>query len=132
MNENAQDRIQKRVKAKKAFLKHGGVYVAVGLFFMVMNIATFRESGEWWFFFPMIPWGLGLLIHYFSAFGFPGTQRLVEKWEVEETAREMQQMREDMEETHRTLPSGQNPDDELQLPKLKRRKDPLYNEDEFV
>jgi len=132
MNENAHDRIGKRVKAKKAFLTHAGVYVAVALFFLVMNIATFDESGEWWFFFPMLPWGVGLLIHYFSVFGFPGTQNLVEKWEIEETAREMRQMHEDEEELNRTLPSGQQPEDKLDLPELKKRKDSLYNDDEFV
>ena len=132
MNENAQDRIEKRIKAKKGFLTHAGVYVAVGLFFLVMNIATFRDSGEWWFFFPMLPWGVGLLIHYFSVFGFPGTQRLVEKWEIEETDREMRQMREDMEEKRHNLPSGQNRDDKLELPEMRKRKDPQYNDDEFV
>ena len=132
MQESAQDRIEKRVKAKKAFLTHAGVYVAVALFFLLMNIATYDESGEWWFFFPMLPWGVGILIHYFSVFGFPGTQRMVEKWEIEETAREMRQMREDEDDLHQTLPSGQQAEDRLELPELKRKKDPLYNDDEFV
>ncbi len=129
MDDDSHDRIQTRIKAKKAFLKHGGVYVAVGLFFLVMNIATFSDGREWWFFFPMIPWGVGLLIHYFSAFGLPGTKGLVEKWEIEETAREMNQMHD--AET-RTLPHGEEMDDRLDLPELKRRKDPLYNEDDLV
>ncbi len=129
MEDWSHDRINKRVKKKKGFLAHFGVYVAMALFFLVINIATFRDSNEWWFFFPMIPWGVGLLIHYFSVFGFPGTRKMVERWEIEETAREIKKMR---ESGTRALPSGQENEERLDLPELKRRMDPLYNDDEFV
>jgi 2TM domain-containing protein len=129
MDDWSSNRVQKRVKKKKGFLTHLGVYVAMAIFFLTINIATFSESGEWWFFFPMIPWGVGLLIHYFSVFGFPGTRKMVEKWEIEETAREIKKMR---ESGVQELPSGQEMEDGLELPELKRRKDPLYNDDEFV
>jgi 2TM domain len=129
MEDWSSNRVEKRVKKKKGFLTHFGVYVAMAIFFLAINIATYSESGEWWFFFPMIPWGVGLLIHYFSVFGFPGTQKIVEKWEIEETAREIKKMR---ESGVQELPSGQETEDGLELPELKRRKDPLYNEDEFV
>ncbi|RLD22018.1 MAG: hypothetical protein DRI69_02485 [Bacteroidetes bacterium] len=129
MNSESHNRIHKRVKKKKDFLTHLGVYVAVALFFLAINIATFDEGREVWFFFPMIPWGVGLMIHYFSVFGLPGTRGMVEKWELEETALEMRKFRDNR---NRALPSGEEADEELALPELKRRKDPLYNEDEFV
>lgn len=130
MHIDSEDRIHKTVKKKKDFLKHLSVYIAVGIFFIVLNIATFREGNEWWFFFPMIPWGLGLLIHYFVAFGLPGTRGLVEKWELEETAREMKRIR---EAEAKGLPSATGyHEDELELEDLQREKRASYRDDDFV
>ena len=127
MNSEMDKRVKKRVQAKKGFLIHLGIYLAAGLFFLAMNIATFQEGNEWWFFYPMIPWGLGVMIHYVAAFGFPGTKQLIEKWEIEETAREMKKMR---ESERKALPT---PDEEEQHLELKEiRKEKLYNDDELV
>jgi hypothetical protein len=129
MDDSAHDRIDKEVKKKKGFLTHLSVYVAMAIFFLAMNIATFSEGREWWFFFPLIPWGVGILIHYFTVFGLPGTQKLIEKWEIEETVREMRKMRESGQDE---LPSGEVADDQLELPNLRKEKNPQYNDDEFV
>ena len=130
MEIESEDRIHETVKKKKDFLKHLSVYIAVGIFFLVMNLATFSESNEWWFFFPMIPWGLGLMIHYFTAFGLPGTKGMIEKWELEETAREMRRIRE-LDE--KGLPSASHyHEDELELGDLRREKKSAYRDDDFV
>jgi len=73
---------QKRVKQKKGFFVHFAVYLSVGLFFFLMNLATFE--GDWWFFFPLLPWGMGLGIHYLITFGFPGSGVLSREWEEKE------------------------------------------------
>jgi hypothetical protein len=87
MNDPILKKAHKRVKAKKGFFVHFGVYISVGMFFLLINIATFHEGREWWFFFPMIPWLVGLMIHYFTVFGLPGTGIMAEGWEEAEWKR---------------------------------------------
>ncbi len=70
---------------------HLAVYMAMALFFLLMNIATYKEENEIWFFFPLIPWGAGLLIHYFSVFGIFGIV-LGRDWEEKEVEREKQRI----------------------------------------
>lgn len=84
---------KKRVKARKGFYGHLSAYVSVGLFFLLMNIATWGDSHEWWFFFPMLPWGVGLLIHYLSVFGFPGSGALSDAWEEREMEKAIRHVR---------------------------------------
>ena len=92
MYEDRYNLARKKVKKKKGFYTHLGVYIAVGIFFLAMNIATFHESQEWWFFFPLLPWSIGLFIHYFSIFGLPGTDILTKEWEDRELEKEMQRL----------------------------------------
>lgn len=129
MHDDVEKKVKKRIRARKAFLIHLGTYIAAGLFFLAMNIATMAPGEEWWFFFPMIPWGLGLAIHYVAAFGFPGTDDLVKRWEIEETAKEMKRQR---EAGNKNLPPAKKPDDSLDLEELKRQKEKLYDEDDLV
>ena len=85
---------RKRVKAKKGFYAHFASYLAVGAFFLAMNILTFSSSQQIWFLFPMLPWGIGLLIHYFTVFGLPGRERaLSEKWEETQMQKELERLR---------------------------------------
>ncbi len=85
---------KKRVKAKKGFYVHFVTFISVGIFFFLMNIATFGDSGEWWFFFPMIPWSVGLFIHYFVIFGIPGTNIMTDGWKEREMEKEIQRLQE--------------------------------------
>ena len=80
---------KKRVEAKKGFYIHFGVYIVVGLFFLIMNLLTYSESEGLWFYFPMLAWGIGLAIHYFVVFGLPGTNILSKEWEANEMEKEM-------------------------------------------
>ena len=123
------ERVQKKIKARKGFMAHLGVYLATGLFFLVINLVTMGGTDELWFYWPMIPWGLGLLIHYFGVFGLPGTQELVEKWELEETAREMKRMR---KQDLKQLDAGAH-EDELELKDLKKEpQKSRYDNKDFV
>ena len=87
MKEDIYQEAKKQVKKKKGFYVHMAVYLSVGLFFLLMNVATF--DGEWWFFFPMLPWGIGLSIHYLTVFGLPGTDILTKEWEKKEMEKEL-------------------------------------------
>ena len=84
------ERAKKRVEDKKGFYTHLSVYLSVGTFFFVMNILTW--SGEFWFFFPLLPWGIGLLIHYFTTFGLPFSKILSADWEEEQLTKELQKI----------------------------------------
>ena len=79
---------KKNVAAKKAFYVHFGVYVIVILFLALINLLTLDDGGrEWWFFYPLLGWGVGVSIHYLTVFGFPGTDILTKEWEAEEMVR---------------------------------------------
>ena len=45
------------------------VYIAVntGLFFI--NLFTRGGDGGWWFYWPLLGWGIGLMIHTLVVFG---------------------------------------------------------------
>lgn len=93
---------RKRVKKKKGFYTHLAIYVIVNAFILIMNFLEhpFRlELG------PLIPWGVGLAIHYLSVFGFPGSGILSKEWEEREIQRELDRMGSDQP----SLKSGEEP-----------------------
>lgn len=85
---NAYEIAQKTVKKKKDFFQHLTSYVTIGIFLFVINVST--SFGDWWFYFPMLGWGIGLLIHYFNTFGIPGLAKYNEEWEEQTIQEEMQ------------------------------------------
>ncbi|MEZ5041088.1 MAG: 2TM domain-containing protein [Saprospiraceae bacterium] len=116
---------RKRVQEKKGFYTHLTVYISVGAFFLAMNILTMDpgESDKWWFFFPLLPWGVGLLIHYFSVFGLPGTDILTQKWEEQEMEKELQRLRKNEVET---------PEEKLDLKEVQKIKREDWSEEDLV
>ncbi len=78
---------QKRVQAKKGFYGHLGAFIAVNTFLFLLNVVTY--SGAWWFIFPTLGWSIGLISHYFSAFGLPW---LAQDWEEKEMERELKRL----------------------------------------
>jgi len=132
-----QKKARKRVKIKKGFFIHLGVYVSVGLFFFFMNLATFPEEGEWWFFFPLLPWGAGLLIHYLVTFGFPGTDVLSSKWEEREYEKELERL--EMDYYHKGKPTrsgksepAEDPENPLELKEYEKLKKYNWDDNDFV
>lgn len=61
-------RAAKRAKDLKDFYSHAGTYIIVNLFLFTLNAIT--SFGHWWFYWPMLGWGIGLLIHAMDTFGF--------------------------------------------------------------
>lgn len=116
---------RKRVQEKKGFYTHLTVYISVGAFFLAMNILTMDpwEPDKWWFFFPLMPWGVGLLIHYFSVFGLPGTDILTQKWEEQEMEKELHRLRKKKENM---------PEEKLDLKEVQKVKKENWNEDDLV
>lgn len=126
-------RAKKRVKARKGFFLHFASFLSVGIFFFLMNMVTLGEEPNLWFFFPMLPWLIGLLIHYLSVFGFPVNGALSEEWEAKEMYRAIRIER--LKEGLPPEPEEQVEDfldlgEDLELPELKKQKDPLTRWDE--
>ncbi|MCB0553833.1 MAG: 2TM domain-containing protein [Phaeodactylibacter sp.] len=116
---------KKRVKAKKGFFGHLSAFIAVGAFFLAMNLLTYDPKDPTiWFFFPMLPWGIGLLIHYFAIFGLPGNRALSQKWEEEELAREMDRLR---RKHQGRLDAPQEETEVLNLEELEKEKEKRSN-----
>jgi hypothetical protein len=63
------DRARERVQAIKGFYIHASAYVLVNIALFVIN---FLVGGGWWFYWPLIGWGIGLGVHALSVFGFGG------------------------------------------------------------
>lgn len=97
MEDYIRKRAYQQVKKKKGFYSHLAVFISVGIFFFLINVLSMDNGDtELWFFFPLLPWSIGLLIHYFSVFGLPGTNILTKDWEDAELEKEMQKLRRKM------------------------------------
>ena len=59
---------KKRVKKVKEFYIHLIVYICVNSLFVISNLVN--PKGGYWFFFPMIGWGIGLFSHAAGVFHF--------------------------------------------------------------
>ncbi len=72
------ERAHTRVRAIKGFYVHA-------IAFLVVNIALFALNalvgGVWWFYWPLIGWGIGLGLHAFGVFGFGGQGPWGREWE---------------------------------------------------
>ena len=54
---------RERAEMLQALYIHMLVFVVVNLGLFGINYFTRGESGDWWFYWPMFLWGIGLLIH---------------------------------------------------------------------
>lgn len=95
---------RKKIRNKRGFYQHLGSYIAVGFFFVAMNMAT--SFGDWWFQFPLLGWGIGLAIHYVSVFGVGGISKYGERWEERAIQEEMERLK--------NRKSGEEPDDRVE------------------
>ncbi|MGI8484796.1 MAG: 5-bromo-4-chloroindolyl phosphate hydrolysis family protein [Thermomicrobiales bacterium] len=83
MQSAAEQSARKRAKDLRAFMQHLGAFFSFGLFLLLINLLTNPHS--LWFFWPLLPWGVGLAIHGWSVlwndrfFGDSWEERHVEK-----------------------------------------------------
>ncbi len=61
------ERARKRVAALKGFYIHATAFVLVNLVLFAINVLV---GGAWWFYWPLIGWGIGLGAHALGVFGF--------------------------------------------------------------
>ncbi len=70
-NQNEQQAYQRaieRAKELKRFYSHLGTYIVMNIFFFVLNY--FTSYGHWWFYWPMLGWGLAIALRAIKVFGF--------------------------------------------------------------
>ncbi len=121
---------KKIVEKKKGFYKHLSAYIAVTFFFIAMNLLTFGEEPQLWFFYPVLPWGIGLIIHYLSVFGFPGSKALSPEWEEEQVAREILRLRQ--KQGYYAEKGDAEQEDSLELKELRREKQGKWEDEDLV
>lgn len=69
MNEQkAYERIEKRVEEKLGFYIHLAVYILVNSLLITINLTT--APAAYWFVWPLLGWGMGVLIHALVVFVF--------------------------------------------------------------
>ena len=68
MTENSQyRRARRQAREERGFYSHLLVYIAVNLFFFILN---FRQGFDHvWFFWPTLGWGIGVFFHWVGVFG---------------------------------------------------------------
>lgn len=131
--EQRYEQARRRVKEKKRFYSHLTTYLVMGAFFFLLNFVT--SPGHWWFYWPMLGWGIGVAIQYFKVFGLPGSGAGSSDWENREIEKEMRKM----ESGRKRLPpkrksSSVDIDDHLELREIQkqRSKEPSYRKDDLV
>lgn len=77
---------REQVGAMDALIKHSGAFLAVGLFFLITNLLT--GPGDLWFFWPMLPWMVGLGIHAWVVYW--DRRKFYDRWE-ERAAEQLRQ-----------------------------------------
>jgi hypothetical protein len=63
------ERAHARVQAIKGFYVHAMAFVVVNVALFAINALV---GGGWWFYWPLIGWGIGVGLHAFGVFGFGG------------------------------------------------------------
>lgn len=80
-NSEAYQSAKRRVEAKMAFYTHLSVYAAVILLLAVINLLS--SSSAIWFHWPMLGWGIAVVLHALAVFVFPGrfavTEEMIKK-----------------------------------------------------
>ena len=64
----AQEVSERYDRRKAGFWGHLRVFIGVIGFLFVIDLIT---GDGWWFYWPALPWGLGLFFHWSSVYGFP-------------------------------------------------------------
>jgi len=67
-NDDRYFQAKKRVQEIKGFYGNLTAYILVNIGFLVLNLLT--TPNELWFYWPMLGWGVGVVIHGMRAFNY--------------------------------------------------------------
>lgn len=76
------ERARTRVGALKGFYLHATAFVVVNIGLFAINVLA---GGVWWFYWPLMGWGIGLGLHALAVFGFGGGGPWGQDWEERKT-----------------------------------------------
>ncbi len=71
-----------RAEAKFGFYKHLAVYLAVNTLLIVINLLT--SPGSYWAIWPLLGWGIAIVIHAVSVFGARRKEEIIDRMTDEE------------------------------------------------
>jgi len=86
--EEIYEEAKKRVDEKKGFFTHLIIYIIVNVFLIIIWAVT-NPGGYPWFIWPIIGWGIGLVIHALTVFVFNRKTG----WEQRELEKEVQKLK---------------------------------------
>ena len=81
-------RAEARVKELKSFYSHLVIYVVV---MVILFIVDLQDRGNWWFYWPLMGWGIAIVIHGFNTFTTGWEKRKVEQLMEKEQDKEHEQ-----------------------------------------
>lgn len=61
-------RAKKRLEDVKGFYTNLISYIIINIFLFIINIVF--TPGFWWFLFPLVFWGIGVIFHFLGVFVF--------------------------------------------------------------
>jgi len=88
--EDIQKAARERVKQKKEFYQFLAAYI--GMCILVVSINLITSFGEWWFIYPVLCGGIGVVIHFFTVFGIPGLVNY-DDWEEQAYQEELKRLK---------------------------------------
>ena len=68
-DDRAYQAAQKRAEELQGFYIHLLVYLVVNAGLFTINALSKGDGGNWWFYWPLAGWGIGLVIHSLATFG---------------------------------------------------------------
>jgi hypothetical protein len=81
MDSDAYEKAKKRVEEKMGFFSHLAVYAVVNTILIIINLT--QSPGEYWFYWPLLGWGIGVFFHGMGTFvwgeGSSLKDRMIEK-----------------------------------------------------
>lgn len=84
VDEEVLERARKEARSKIGFYKHAGSWAIVSAFIFFVDLLT---GSGWWFFWPVLGWGIAVAFHAGSVYFGDGYQRKLEEREVERILR---------------------------------------------
>lgn len=59
-------RAKRKMENLKRFYSHLTVYILVNIMIFIVNLIT--DPGDWWFIYPLLGWGIAIVIQAFTTF----------------------------------------------------------------
>ena len=85
--EKLRRKARERARAKISFYIHLTVYVVINILLFSIWYITLGPSGFPWFIFPLIGWGIGLIVHAVATFYGKSMEDLEERMTQQELAK---------------------------------------------